>query len=638
MQNKPSRDSRKTKTLDFLQWNCRGLRVRRAELNLRLQQEPKDALLLQEINGDNIGLRGYRSFTSPSIIHKRGKKETVRAQVAVYLRKPLPYEQLDTTQWCNQTQEIVAVRTTDNDIKIILISVYYRPALFTNDEHSWLTHFVNTYPKHHIVIGGDFNAWHADWGQDQPNERGVKIQDEYEKAGLNLLNDPEIKTRLGQGPKQKDTTPDLTLASQKSIITWKCDNNDPWGSDHFPIHITLELGSKLKLKRNSKTIIWDDFRTILNQEYHITNIDELTHAMKEASVKATIQKAVNADGPNPDTHLLSLWRHRQELIDKYRTSRNRKDLTEANKLAKEAQSYANKLCIDNWNDLCESFNEHTSITRMWSICNSMLGKKKEWGITSNIALRSNKTLEEVLEETGPLFFPQPATKPNAIIYTPTVVEDQHHYNCDFTVWELEAAIANGRTRSAPGPDQITNSMLKNLPECARAALLEQINIIWKLGEMPEDWKMSWVTPIPKPGKVPDKPQNTRPISLTSILCKLVERMTLARIDWFTDKNGTYHPAQTGFRKNLGTHDSLILLRETVLKFTPEAHSTRMLVAVDIKKAFDSLPHDVIIKTMETQGILGRPLNLIKTFLKNRRYVIKVGKDQSSTKSNDIGVP
>ncbi|KAG0417662.1 hypothetical protein HPB47_005425 [Ixodes persulcatus] len=59
-----------------------------------------------------------------------------------------------------------------------------------------------------------------------------------------------------------------------------------------------------------------------------------------------------------------------------------------------------------------------------------------------------------------------------MIYTSTVVEDQHHYNCDFTVWELEAAIANGRTRSAPGPDQITNSMLKNLPELARAALLE----------------------------------------------------------------------------------------------------------------------------------------------------------------------
>ena len=81
-------------------------------------------------------------------------------------------------------------------------------------------------------------------------------------------------------------------------------------------------------------------------------------------------------------------------------------------------------------------------------------------------------------------------------------------------------------------------MLKNLSKTATAALLEQINIIWKLGEMPEDWKMSWVTPIPKPGKEPDKPQNTRPISLTSILCKLVERMTLARIDRFTGKSGT----------------------------------------------------------------------------------------------------
>ncbi|KAM7282781.1 uncharacterized protein ISCGN_000022 [Ixodes scapularis] len=119
----------------------------------------------------------------------------------------------------------------------------------------------------------------------------------------------------------------------------------------------------------------------------------------------------------------------------------------------------------------------------------------------------------------------------------------------------------------------------------------------------------------------------------------MERMVLARIDWIIEhKREVLHPAQTGFRKNLGTQDSLVLIREYLVNRPTHCHP-QLLVAVDIKKAFDTLPHATVIDTARKLGVRGRPLNFIKAFLSGRKYLVKTGKHCSSEqKTNEIGVP
>ena len=94
-------------------------------------------------------------------------------------------------------------------------------------------------------------------------------------------------------------------------------------------------------------------------------------------------------------------------------------------------------------------------------------------------------------------------------------------------------------------------------------LLDVFNDIWASGEIPECWKEATVIPISKPGKDPKNPSNYRPISLTSCLCKIMERIINTRLVWFLEKNNILTKYQSGFRKGRTTTDQLIRLESFI---------------------------------------------------------------------------
>lgn len=608
-----------------------------------------DAILLQETHETEFKLTGFVKYDQPSITLTVKGKTRVQPQVAVLVRKDLPQQQVDTREWCTDSQEVVAVLVeSECDGPILVASVYYRPRTVTAKktraeiDHGWLEKLVREYGKtrkHSILIGGDFNAQHEEWGYFKSSARGTELLRRATETGLVLINEPGAKTRTAPCVNQQDTMPDLTWTDSRTArkTEWTV-LEDAWGSDHHPIETSIVGKAKRRKKRRmAKSTVWDDFRAAL-EEPAGTRFEELTVLIRDAAQAATVETLVEETAPTPDTRLLALWRKRTNYLRRYRRTHKRRDIRKANKYAKEAQRHANRLCRDDWIKLCEEFNERTSLRRMWAVSNAMLGKSKGGNTAPNLALAQGKEVKQILDEIGDVFFPQPTTSPDPKIYEPEESTDEE-YEVDFTPWEMEAAIEKGNERSAAGPDGVTNSMLKNLPEAAKRNLLKLINNAWNEGNIPDGWKLSWVCPIPKPGKKPDCASNVRPISLTSILCKLMERMVLARIDWIVEeKREVLHPAQTGFRKNLGTQDSLVLIREYLTNRKTQCNS-QLLVAVDIRKAFDTLPHTTIIDAARRLGVRGRPLNFIKAFLRGRKYLVKTGEHRScEEKMNEIGVP
>ncbi|KAG0410530.1 hypothetical protein HPB47_012336 [Ixodes persulcatus] len=87
---------------------------------------------------------------------------------------------------------------------------------------------------------------------------------------------------------------------------------------------------------------------------------------------------------------------------------------------------------------------------------------------------------------------------------------------------------------APGPDGVTYQALRNIDECHYPNLLEALNHVWQTSEIPDAWKLSHVIPIPKSGKPLTSPESYRPISLTSCVGKLLERLVLRRLTWHLD--------------------------------------------------------------------------------------------------------
>ena len=130
----------------------------------------------------------------------------------------------------------------------------------------------------------------------------------------------------------------------------------------------------------------------------------------------------------------------------------------------------------------------------------------------------------------------------------TCPAESHLYFCSpFTLAEFLAAASNLSSSTATGPNKVTYPMLKHLPRSGMDFLLHIFTLSWSSHSFPLIWKTSSIIPIHKMGKPLDSPASFRPISLTSCVSKLFERIILSRLLFFQKSNFILSPSQTGFR-------------------------------------------------------------------------------------------
>ena len=110
--------------------------------------------------------------------------------------------------------------------------------------------------------------------------------------------------------------------------------------------------------------------------------------------------------------------------------------------------------------------------------------------------------------------------------------------------EFLAAATNLFSCTATGHDKVAYPMLKHLPRCGIDFLLHIFNLSWSLHFFPSIWKASSIISIHKMGKLLNSPSSLRPISLTSCISKLFERIVLSRL-FFLESNSILTPRQAG---------------------------------------------------------------------------------------------
>ena len=162
------------------------------------------------------------------------------------------------------------------------------------------------------------------------------------------------------------------------------------------------------------------------------------------------------------------------------------------------------------------------------------------------------------------------------------------------------------------------------------------NLSFRNGIFPNKMKTAKVIPIHKAG---DKQQftNYRPISLLSQFSKILEKLFGDRLDHFVEKNNLLSESQYGFRCKRSPAMALIELTEEVINNINNKMFT-VGVFVDLKKAFDTLNHDILIRKMEKYGFRGVVLNWIKSYIKNREQFVQIGDCKSSCRTLICGVP
>ena len=210
------------------------------------------------------------------------------------------------------------------------------------------------------------------------------------------------------------------------------------------------------------------------------------------------------------------------------------------------------------------------------------------------------------------------------------------YNKEFSSEELKISL-NRAHDTAEGPDRIHYQLLKHLPPESLSLLLDIYNHIWRAGDFPQCWSEATVIPIPKPGKDHSDPNNYRPISLTSCVCKTLERMINDRLVWFLENNNILTDIQCGFRKQKSTIDHLVRLES----FIRDAFLNKQEVVsifFDLEKAYDTTWKYGILKDLHEAGLRGRMPAFISKFLENRNFRVRLGSTLSDPFEQEMGVP
>lgn len=154
---------------------------------------------------------------------------------------------------------------------------------------------------------------------------------------------------------------------------------------------------------------------------------------------------------------------------------------------------------------------------------------------------------------------------------------------------------------------------------------------------PEKWREAIIIPILKPNADKTNAQNYRPISLTNVLCKVVEKMVNKRLNWYLESNKILTNSQCGFRKKRSTIDQIVTLTSEIQS---AFYHNQYLTAIffDIKKAFDTTWRHHILRSLKSEGIDGNMLHFIQDFMKDRTYKVKYNGYISDRKIQKNGVP
>ena len=618
----PSTDYKKEKFLDLniLQANVCGLERKKIHLAKLFSDKKVHVAVLQETlhSSCDIHITGYTPYPC-RCNNCQG--------IITYIRNDIQGE-VELLDW--HPTDAQKVSLWHGNSKLTLYNIYCPPSTTLRFmEQS------TTYKK--TVIAGDLNGHSPLWGYTDLDNTGKKIEEICQSTNLILLQDENSPKTLLHRRHGTLHRPDLTLVSADLSNNCSEEVLECISSDHRPILTKIQLPKLKQRKRrtrwNFKKADWNLFKQTTEDAIELDNLgDKSIDTLNDDLTSAILGAAKKSIPKGCRSHYKPFWNEDLEKATKNKNAARKdyeKDLTNQdkkinyNRTVAEAKLVTKKAKNEAWTKKCEGLDLRQGGREAWSLLNNLTGDQRKENpkplhteteiLTSDFkkAEHFNKFFASVNKSSKKSDLDRNLINllkdKEKDLMTPSIFQDL------ITKGELDGAIRKLKKKKSPGPDKIHNEMIQNLGDKAKAHLLHLYNRTWTEGKLPKIWKLATINPVLKKGKIANTPKSYRPISLTSCISKLCERILNSRLYWWLESSGLICQNQAGFRAKGRTEDQLFRLTQRIIDGFQRGEQTTA-VFVDLQQAYDRIWRKGLLLKLQNLGVKGNMYSWIKLFL------------------------
>ena len=613
-----------------MHWNAEGIWQKKVELENLLYKEDVGICCIQETHlsemtdDRSLKVRGHQLFRSDGQgRHKGGILTLVRNGVKACVKK---------TSMDGAEYQLIWIKLKDTEMHLLN---FYCP----NDRPLSLQTI--DVPDNNFLAVGDFNSHSQSWGYNHMDKRGEEVEDWQDEHKLILINSPDDAPTFYSRRWKTTSTPDLAFATEdvhKEVTRTVAEQLG--GSDHKPVLLSVNkhLEESAAVPRwNYRKAKWGLFRhrtNVLTKDVRVQGRDinvivrELNGHILQAAHECIPRGARREYKPYWNRNLQEL----EDNLNNARTHAENEPSEENHIKLQEAKAKFLKVKIQlkrqSWRDKTASLNLEKDGKKLWRLVSQIndehrndhnITLEKEGNILTG-RQAANVFADSYEEESNIKVKPQ--QKREARKEQRERRDTTARTTKPITLTELQKSLKRLKCRKAPGPDGVTNEMLKNLGNRAMLKVLEVFNLSWETGTLPQIWREAVMIPILKKGKDKKKPASYRPISLTSCVVKALERIINHRLLFHLETEQIIVPEQAGFRRFYSTEDQVTHVSQEIEDAFQE-QKVVLAAWIDLQKAFDKVWKDGLLVKLQRSGISNQMLHWICSYLHNRRARVSV---------------
>ncbi len=643
--------------------NVDGLISKKLELTDLLKSKKPEIVCLTETKLKDIldiNLLGWSEYN----IWRRDRKGKQGGGVCILTSNKLKVTEINLV---TERAEVIAVEVTTNDTgneKIVVAVAYVPPKtkswskenhkLMRNETLSVIESILRL--NMDIFLCGDFNCKEVNWEEMETGAgEGNWGYDVLNMAMDNLLYqhvDQATRSRGGDTPSRLDL-----FFSRKIEDVQDIQYLTPFGkSDHDVLDIQLLLKYKLTIEEEKyKEGRWNfakaNFREI--NKYFRDQGWENVLAEDNVNKKLEAFMEVYTDGINKFVPTFKennkLVKHRawfnyectkaKEMKDKAWKKMRKWDTEENSRQYKDArnkytevrrrtEAHYEKKTLENYERNPKMFFKYVN------------GKRKIKDTIQKIRI-GNRISEDIAEITEELNRNFASVFTREETFTPPAVSVANLDTMPDLVFTREQLIEKMRRvdpNKSVGPDGVSGWILKENAEELSTPILNIMNTSLETGIVPSEWKKATIVPIFKGGNR-EKPLNYRPVSLLSILMKILESFVRDKWVEYLEKENIITDQQFGFREGRSCVSNLLSFYSRVVDVVDQREGWVDCVYLDFKKAFDKVPHDRLLWKLKDIGRVGDKLyKWMENYLRERKMQTMVRGKSSSWTEVASGVP